>query len=230
MRALEESLGFAIHKPELYERAFTHRSMRRGKASYERFEFLGDAVLNFVVAKYLFDAFPEADEGFLTQARNNMVSSKRLAYLARRLSLHRFVHVDDAHRCTTRIMEDVFEALVAGVYLDLGLATARNFVLDVFRRYVTWDHLMVNTNYKSILAQWVNSQTAGAGGPPPQYEILNAPDVDRAFHVRVKFGSAHGEGWNVAKKDAEQEAAHALLVALWGGPVHVSLDPRGKAS
>lgn len=220
--ALESTLGFRVNDASRYAAVFQHRSLK-GCESYERLELLGDAVLGFVVAEWLFDAYPDADEGFLTRARNKLVSSKMLASLARALGLQRFVQMNGMGMSqglhhNQRILEDVFEALVGCILKDLGMRTAKEFVLWVMQRHVPWDTVFVDTNYKDILARWVQAQ----GAELPVYSVLNDPATDFKFHVRVEFAGQRGEACELSKKEAEQNAARDLLHRA-GGPVNVRI-------
>lgn len=214
---LEAVLGFHVHDFDKYLSVFTHKSAVRdtGHQSYERYEYIGDAVINFVVAKYLYDRFPQADEGFLTRVRTKLVSGKFLAGLAERLGLHTLITmnrkaIQQGWYTNPRIMEDVFESLVGCVYLDLGLMTAKNFLLAVIERYSKFDDVLRDTNYKDTLMRY--TQTRGAS--LPEYRVLNDPQLTRQpmFHVvAVLDGVAYGHGQDVSKKGAEQKAAQETL-------------------
>jgi ribonuclease-3 len=222
-QGLEDLLGFHVADYSKYQRVFCHVSAVRdtGCPSYERYEFIGDSVLNFVVAKYLFDKYPQADEGFLTRIRTKMVCSKMLSALAWQLGLHRFVTMN--HKAlrqkwneNPRILEDVFESLVGCIYLDLGLVTAKTWLLAVMDRFIDWNDLLRDTNYKDIL---MRSQQA-RGLPLPVYEVLNDPQVTRKpnFLIRVTAQGATGQGADVSKKGAEQMAAFYALHQLGALP------------
>jgi ribonuclease-3 len=200
-----------------------HKSASRdtGVESYERYEFIGDAVINFVIAKYLFDRFPGANEGFLTRVRTKLVSGKFLAELSSRLGLGDFVVMNhkaiaQGWHANPRIMEDVFESLVGCLYLDLGLITAKTFLLAVIERYSKFDDVLVDTNYKDALIRLAQSRGVGL----PEYRVLNDPHVTQEplFHVVVVLDAVqYGEGRDASKKGAEQKAARASLRML-GAP------------
>ena len=143
-----------------YVTAFIHKSALKEFPhlgdSYERLEFIGDSVVNFVVGKYLFDKHRDKNEGFLTRIRTKIVSGKCLCEISRRLGLHRFVFMDQ--KCirngwneNDRICEDVFEALVGAVYLDIGMIAARDFVVSCMDRFVDFEDITRDTNFKDIL-------------------------------------------------------------------------------
>lgn len=217
---LERVLGFRVVDFDKYLSVFTHKSAVRdtGRQSYERYEYVGDAVLNFVVAKYLYDRFPDSDEGFLTRVRTKLVSGKFLSGLSARLGLQHLVTmnrkaIQQGWYANPRIMEDVFESLVGCVYLDLGMLAARNFVIDVIERHSSFDDVLVDTNYKDALMRYAQAR----GMPLPEYRVLNDPQVTRqpAFRVMVVLdGRAYGSGADSSKKGAEQLAAEATLRQL----------------
>ena len=217
--ALEATLGFRVVDIAKYESVFTHKSAIRltGRACYERLEFIGDAVLSFVVAKYLFDRFPDEQEGFLTRIRTKLVSGEMLATLARRLGLDRFIVMNEkamlaGWQTNKRIMEDVFESLLGAIYLDLGLMTAKTFVLAVMERHVDWRDLLRDTNFKDIAMRYAQAR----GLPLPEYRVLNDPQITRRplFDVAVTIEGAHGRGAAATKKSAEQQAALQVLTQL----------------
>ena len=218
--ALEAVLRFHVLDFDKYKAVFTHKSAVRdtGVQSYERYEYIGDAVINFVVAKYLYDRFPEADEGFLTRVRTKPVSGKFLAGLAEKLGLQHLVTmnrkaIQQGWYNNSRIMEDVFESLVGCVYLDLGLMTAKNFLLAVIEQFSHFQDVLQDTNYKDALMRYAQAR----GLPLPEYRVLNDPQVTRQplFHVvAVLDGVPYGEGRDVSKKGAEQRAAHESMGRL----------------
>lgn len=218
--ALEAILGFGVVDFDKYLPVFTHKSAVRdtGRASYERYEYMGDAVINFVVAKYLFDKFPAENEGFLTRVRTKLVSGKFLAMLSGRLGLHNLIAmnrkaIQQGWYTNPRIMEDVFESLVGCLYLDLGLMTAKNFLLAVIEKHANFDDILRDTNYKDALMRYAQSK----GMQLPEYRVLNDPQLTRQpfFAVVVVLGGyALGNGQDVSKKGAEQLAAHRSLTML----------------
>lgn len=222
--ALEAVLGFKVLDYGKYASVFTHKSAVRdtGTPSYERYEFIGDSVINFVVAKYLYDRFPDSDEGFLTRVRTKLVSGKFLSGLSEKLGLQRFVVMNRAaiqrgwHN-NPRIKEDLFEAMVGCIYTDLGMLAAKSFVLDVIERFSHFDDILQDTNYKDALMRFAQ----GRGMPLPEYRVLNDPQVTRTplFYIVVLLnGTAYGQGWDASKKGAEQKAAHASLLQLGMAP------------
>jgi len=225
---LEALLGFRVLDFDKYKTVFTHKSAVRdtGRQSYERYEYIGDAVINFVVAKYLFDRFPEADEGFLTRVRTKLVSGKFLSTLAQHLGLQRHVAmnrkaIQQGWYNNPRIMEDVFESLIGCIYLDLGLMTAKNFLLAVIERFSRFDDILQDTNYKDALMRFAQAH----GMPLPEYRVLNDPQITRQplfCVVAVLNGASYGAGQDASKKGAEQKAAQHTLHMLGLSPSTVT--------
>lgn len=226
---LEQLLGFRVLDFDKYLSVFTHKSAVRdtGRQSYERYEYMGDAVINFVVAKYLYDRFPQADEGFLTRVRTKLVSGKFLAQLSARLGLQHYITMNrkaivQGWWNNPRIMEDVFESLIGCIYLDLGLMTARNFLLAVIERYSQFDEVLKDTNYKDALMRYAQSR----GLPLPEYRVLNDPQITKQSTfsvVAVLNGAAYGHGMDLSKKGAEQKAAEESLRRLGALPTTIGV-------
>ena len=215
VRACEEALGVRFVRPELLERALTHASRRaQGETANERMEFLGDAVMGFVVAEYLFRELPEAQEGTLTRIKSVAVSTDALAEEFSRLGLDDWVKSSrsvSAGELSPRVRANVFEALIAAVYLDQGLEAARTFVLRhverATRRVMHGEHAK---NYKSLLQQHTQRHL----GVTPTYRLLaeRGPSHGRLFEIcAVVDGREYAPAWGASKKEAEQQAArHAL--------------------
>lgn len=216
--ALEQLLGFKVIDFTQYINVFTHKSAMRlvNGTSYERYEYMGDAVINFVVAKLLYDMYPHADEGFLTRVRTKLVSGKCLSQLAWKLGLHNFIIMNQRsmrHGFNTnpRILEDVFEALVGCIYLQNGMVAAKNFLLSVFQRFIDFKEVLKDTNYKDGLMRYAQAR----GIPLPEYAVTkSATDASSVFEVCVGLRGIVGRGCGTSKKQAEQEAAKHLLLQL----------------
>lgn len=217
---LERLLGFKVFHFDPYITVFTHKSAMKltNGSSYERYEFIGDAVINFVVAKLLFDMYPNSDEGFLTRVRTKLVSGKCLSQLAWKLGLHDFIVMNQRsmrHGFNTnpRILEDVFEALIGCIYLQNGLVSAKEFLLSVYNRFVDFNDILRDTNFKDGLMRYAQAR----GLPLPEYAVVKtSPEVAVAFMVRVALNGCTGHGTGSSKKQAEQEAAKHLLYMLGG--------------
>lgn len=219
--------GLPVQHARLYRQALTHRSLLRGQPdsplrSNERLEFLGDAVLGFVVAAYLYEQFPDRDEGFLTRLRAKLVNREALAQAARRLELGAHVRLSEnleqmGGRRNDSILSDAFEALVGAIYLDLGLEAARAFVERVLLAPLDLEVLARRPdNYKSLLLEFAQAQ----GWPQPHYRVVaeEGPSHARTFTVEAWIGRQRlGQGTASSKKQAEQQAAREALARLQQG-------------
>jgi ribonuclease III len=222
--ALERILGFKVIDYPKYVTVFTHKSamkLMQGD-SYERYEFIGDAVINFVVAKLLFDMFPREDEGFLTRVRTKLVSGRCLSRLSWNLGLQNFIVMNQRsmrHGFNTndRILEDVFEALVGCIYLQNGMVSAKTFLLNVFREHIDFNEMLRDNNYKDGLMRYAQAR----GLPLPEYTVVA---TSPQFTVRVSMCGCTGEGAGCSKKQAEQDAASQLLYHLG------ALTPQGDVA
>ena len=209
---LEKLVGTKINNSKLYQRAFTHKSaLKKYKnldGSYETLEFMGDSVLGFIITKFLFDKYETEQEGFLTKARTKLVRGKTLCEISERLGLHKWVLMDDKgmrHGWNTNphIREDVFEALVGAIYLDLGMVHAKKFVFSSFEHV---DMNLTDDNYKDQLMRWCQANKVIL----PEYHVKG--QYNGTFHIEVVVdGVSYGSGFGKTKKDAEQNAAQIAL-------------------
>jgi ribonuclease III len=221
--AVEAVLGFRILQwPGEYITALTHASAvglpGAGARSFEKLEFLGDAIIGFVVGRHLYQAYPDANEGALTKLRTKLVSGQALAGVASRMGLGSIVIVSPRSRAkgfhaSPRILEDAFEALCAAVYLDVGMVGARDFILKSILTHVDVQAaIAINDNYKDQAMQWCQARSLQL----PTYTVMqHAPH--RGFVVQAGFGGVAGYGTGRTKRAAEQDAARAALVALNAG-------------
>lgn len=210
--ALERLVGTKIKDEKMYRRAFTHKSAlkkyRNLEGSYETLEFMGDSVLGFIITKFLFDRYEEKQEGFLTKARTKLVRGKTLCEISKRLGLHTWVLMDDkgmrnSWNTNANILEDVFEALVGAIYLDLGMIHAKTFVFSAFEDV---DMNLTDDNYKDQLMRWCQANKI----PLPDYQVKG--QYNGTFHIEVLVdGTPHGSGFGKTKKEAEQNAAQIAL-------------------
>jgi ribonuclease-3 len=224
---LEQTLGFRLGELAYYEQALLHRSAvsRLGKSrvvSNERLEFLGDALLGFLTAEYLFERYPDLPEGELTKMRTWLVNRRTLAICARRLMLDRFLTMSPSARRALQqgseaFLADALEALIAAVYLDHGLAAARHLVRERLLPIAEEERLLQDTNYKSLLLEYLQARGKGI----PRYRVLEerGPDHAKEFVVGVYLGEqCLGIGSGRSKKDAEQAAARNALEVVTQKP------------
>jgi ribonuclease-3 len=220
---IENVLQIPVRDTYLYTEAFTHKSALSWyqlPQSYERLEFIGDSVLSLIVTRFLFERFQNVQEGFLTRLRTKIVSGKMLCTLARRMGLQHVILMDvkalENHwNENDRILEDVFEALLGAIYLDLGLDTAKRFLLP-FLHNMNFDELMTDSNYKDILMRFCQSK----GWELPKYHLLH--NTQKWFHVQVEvMGVMYGSGEGSTKKEAEQQAAMDTIHRLEVDPMQL---------
>jgi ribonuclease-3 len=220
--ALEQIVGTSIEEPSLFQRALRHRSMLAQEKyakydSYERLEFLGDAVLDLITAEILFNKYPTKDEGFLTKIRAKLVRGETLSGFSSKLGLEALMEIGENNstvKISKSILADVFESIIAAIYITKGYTQAFYFVEHVFEEHVDWDD-MVNTidNYKSALLEYTQAERL----PLPQYKLVNesGPGHNRTFEVKVVIGeNVLGTGIGKSKKKAEQLAAEVALQSL----------------
>jgi ribonuclease-3 len=219
---LEGILGFKPSNLALYEKALRHRSTTsleqyESYDSYERLEFLGDAVLDLISAELLFEKYPEEDEGFLTKTRAKMVRGETLSNLSKDLGIEALLEFSDTKGGVTRskgILADIFESLVAAIYITEGYAVTYDFVKEVYNKHLNFDELAkINDNFKSTLLEFAQANKMDL----PEYKVVGekGPGHNRTFDVEVMLGSkVLGIGTGKSKKKAEQAAARNALESL----------------
>lgn len=195
--------------------------------SYERLEFLGDAILQSVAGSYLFDRFPTQDQGFLTKIRSKMVKTESLCKFSFQLGLNKYLVLSKyfEEKCNGRnnpfILEDCFEALIGALYLQTrakhGYNIAREFIIKIFERYVDFPTLiMVNDNFKDQLMWYYQKNFFGAVPTYEEVEEVEVLETGRIFTMGVanNEGEIVGIGKGKSKKEAEQMAAKDACVKL----------------
>jgi ribonuclease-3 len=215
----EQLTGHAFSDRSLLLTALTHPSYAAEHAdadTYDRLEFLGDAVLGFVVSAYVYDAYPEEPEGALTRRKHHAVAGDALSEVAEQLGLPRYVLLGAGasaagERQRASILENTIEALIGAIYLDGGLDAARTFVVRVLGERLHAVQVPED-DPKSALQQWTQAVT----GTLPAYRIVATagPVHARTFTAEVAVdGRVAGEGSGPSKQSAEKAAAaHALSV------------------
>lgn len=216
---LQQMLGFPVTHLHLYVQACTHKSRASDKfPSNERLEFIGDAVINLVTARWLFDAFPQHQEGFLTRIRTKLVSGKTLSRLAKHLRLDQFVQMNQRAMSSgwhqnPRILEDCFEALMGAIYLSEGLVAARSFLIKMYTACIDFDDLVfTQDNWKDQLMRYCQQMRCAL----PDYveAVRHEEGAKPTFVVSVTVFGKTGCGKGHTKKVAQQEAARATLRLL----------------
>ena len=160
----------------------------------------------------MFDRFEDRQEGFLTKARTKLVRGKTLCEIAERLQLHAWILMDDkgirnGWNTNANILEDVFEALVGAIYMDLGIIHAKTFVFSAFQSiFESIEKSLADDNYKDQLMRWCQANKI----PLPEYTVKG--QYNGTFHIEVLVeGVSYGAGFGKTKKDAEQNAAYIAL-------------------
>ncbi|HZS11116.1 MAG TPA: ribonuclease III, partial [Nitrospirales bacterium] len=225
---LEERLGHKFRDIGLLEHALTHRSRAHEDASggvidNESLEFLGDAVLGFVIADMLFQRFPTHSEGYKSKVKASIVSAAALTRLAEKIDLGRFILLGRGEEKTggrrkQAILADSYEAVIAAIYLDGGIDAAREFIVSSFAPMLIEAgdqaaEAIFTDDWKSALQEWLQANGRGL----PQYRLASAegPDHRKRFDVEVLVGgAAAGRAEGRSKKEAEQQAAKAALEKL----------------
>ena len=217
---IEQVVGTKIKNLSLYQRAFTHKSALKENEhlteSFETLEFIGDSVLGFVITKYLFDRYENKQEGFLTKARTKLVRGETLAHIANHLGLGKYVIMDEKGmrnnwNTNVKILEDVFEALVGALYMDIGLIHAKEFILRLYQDpdVIDMGTIMIDDNFKDHLMRYcqVNNWEL------PDYRVVGHHEGIFYIDIYVQ-NSFFARGAARSKKQAEQNAARNYFQAL----------------
>ena len=223
LKHAEVILGHRFNDPALLQMALTHPSAVSPEIpggfenSYERLEFLGDAILGMLVSRMIYDRFPLMDEGGMTRIKVSLVSGQRLSELAKELGFADLISFGSSERGTgnrglVSALEDIYEACIAALVLDGGLDPACAFIERTLGPFISEDLAHEPTNPKSILQEALQTQQV-----TPTYEVnkTEGPPHSRTFTVSVLAdGVVMGQGIGHSKKDAEAAAAAAALKIL----------------
>jgi ribonuclease-3 len=220
---LQEKVGYKFQDPELIRLCLTHPSVAHEQSTpvqtNQRLEFLGDAVLQLVLTRELYEKFPDCDEGPLTKARAKLVNRRSLAERARHLGLGKYLILSRGEelsggRDRPSALADTFEALLGAIFLDGGFEAARDFILreflDAFGELTV---IPILENPKGELQEMLQSVSPEA----PRYHVVSVsgPDHDRMFECTVQHAGVElARGQGKSKKSAESEAALKALRKL----------------
>lgn len=220
---LQSEIGYSFRDPALLRLSLTHPSVAHEQGlpvhTNQRLEFLGDAVLQLVLTRELYEKFPGFGEGPLTKARAKLVNRRSLAERARQLSLGKHLIVsrgEEISRGRERpsALADTFEALLGAIFLDGGYESARSFILTQFAgAFGELSDIPILENPKGELQELLQARSSEA----PRYHVVSVsgPDHDRIFECTVHHGGTElARGRGRSKKSAESEAALAALVRL----------------
>lgn len=219
---------------KLLERALTHTSyayekLKDGRFNYERLEFLGDSIVNFVIAKWLYENFPEMDEGNMSKIKAALASKEVLADATRKLGLDRKIKLSRGEeksggRERNSILSDVFESYVAAVFLDGGLEAAEKVIMEALKEKMD----MVSKtrgmpfDYRSALQEYLMK----LGLPVPHYEVVEekGPQHRKRFTVKVQVGNREFFGEGNSKKEAMYLAAKSAWESIVGKEKEIIKD------
>ena len=203
----------------LLKQALTHRSWvnenTKNNGTNERLEFLGDAILEFVVSLSIYNKFPNEEEGYLTALRANLVNTKNLSTIAEKLNLGKEIYLSKGEeegggRTNPSLLADTVEAVIGAIYLDRGITAAQKFIeenilIDVDKKAKT-----PLKDPKSLLQEKIQSRNLSA----PKYQVVSeiGPDHNKEFTIEVIInGKAKAKGVGKSKSEAEQDAASSAL-------------------
>lgn len=217
-----KKLKSIFQNQELLAQALTHKSWINEhpsvRSSNERLEFLGDAVLEFIISEELYKRFPDKEEGFLTALRANLVNTDNLASLAKKLNVGDEILLakgeeEGGGRNNPSLLADTIEAVIGALFLDQGIATAAEFIKENLVTEIPEKVTKPLKDAKSRLQEYVQSR----GLPTPKYRVIeeSGPDHDKDFVVEVSVeGKPAGRGKGKSKSIAEQVAAEKALEKL----------------
>ena len=226
LQELCDSLGIQMHQPELLNLALTHTSFAHETAHYphnehnERLEFLGDSVLGLIVSTYMFEHFPQFDEGKMTKLRAQVVCETSLYQCAKRMGLGNYLRMGNGELSSggnkrPSILADAFEAVLGAYYLDQGFAAAEVYLLGLLEEEINavCNGLVMMGDYKSMLQELLQHRNQFEIA----YEMLDfeGPEHNRIFTSGVFInGEEYGTGKGRTKKESEQHAAREALERL----------------
>lgn len=219
---IEERIGYRFRSPRLLEEALRHgsaQSRAKEERSYERLEFLGDAVLNLCIACDIYRMLPLAGEGVLTRARAAVINNRNLVQVGERIGVPESIIIDLSVRrkgskgITRKMIADAVEAVIGAIFLDGGYDAAAAFVREQFRLPDFMNALVEGFDAKSRLQEWCQRE----GIDLPEYRLLSSegPAHEKFFRAEVSVrGFAAAEGSGGSKKEAETAAAADMLTRL----------------
>lgn len=202
-----QTLGIEIKNEKLLKTALTHSSYsnEKGGSNYERLEFLGDAVLELISSEYLYLNMHKT-EGDMSKIRANYVCEEALATYAKDIELEKYIRVGHGQEknINNTIIADVFESVLAVIYLEKGLEVAKKYIFDLIVPYIK-KNVLFNYDFKSLLQEMVQTTKKSL-----EYIVTReeGPAHNRVFTVEVRIGDLiYGVGVGHSKKEAEQNAA-----------------------
>ncbi|MFW6246446.1 MAG: ribonuclease III [Tangfeifania sp.] len=219
---LKDLLGFYPSNLKLYDLAFIHKSAsvfdsQGNMVNNERLEFLGDAILGAIIADFLYNRFPQQDEGYLTKNRSKLVNRTFLTRLTFEMGLNVFIdsnttkNIDKSH-----IYGDALEALIGAIYLDKGFLQAKYFVTKkILSKFVNLNEIeQEDSNFKSQLIEWSQKNKKEVKFETREEQVKNKSKLPRFIAVVEVDNKELGKGTGTSKKEAQQNASRETLKKL----------------
>jgi len=220
MNLLETKIRYRFRTRDLLEEALRHASTAEGETrrSYQRLEYLGDAVLNLCIAEEMYRTFPDAEEGTLSKTRSALINNRNLVRVGQAIGVPETLRIDASVRetgggVTRKMVADVVEAITGAIFLDGGYDAAKKFVIDHFWEGKEMEPLIAGFDAKSRLQEWCQKHRVSL----PKYRLLSAegPPHEQTFLVAARMWDGREEkGTGKTKKEAEMEAADRILSLL----------------
>lgn len=219
---LRSIIGFTPSNLYIFKVSFYHKSTLNNNLSddkglfqsNERLEYLGDALLSFVVGEFLFNKYPNADEGFLTKMRSKIVKRKMLNYISEQMGLDHLMMEFNHTAISQSMLGNALEALIGAIFIEKGFDYTRHFVLNkILKPFINIDQLeLYDDNYKSQLLEWCQKHTKEI-----DFRVLSKYKVDKRDRFKVGVfvdGSEISSAEDYNKKSAEQVASQHALISL----------------
>ena len=215
---LEKSIGYKFKNKSLLQTALTHKSYAYENhiQSYEKLEFLGDSILEFVTSEYIYKNYSNLKEGEMTKVRATVVCEESLSQIAKLHDFSDFLNLGKSERSSngqarTAILEDIVEAIIAAIYLDGGIEEARKFIINSLKESIKYATTHVGSkDYKTVLQEKLQEN----GEVKIEYITINefGPDHNKMFEAEVRLeGKPLARGKGKSKKTAEMQAAKKAL-------------------
>jgi len=218
LKTLQEKLHYKFKDEKLLLEALTHKSFKQ-PYNNERLEFLGDAVLDVIVAEYLYFKFPKENEGVLSKIRASLVNEEGFTRLAKYIGLGEYLYISSAEennngRTKPSLLSNAFEALMGAIYLESGLKEVEKIIIKMLEEnYPTIDLNSLFKDFKTTLQEL----TQAIYGTTPNYKLINSsgPDHKKEFEISVEIDDEqYATAYGHSKKHAQQEAAKVALKIL----------------
>lgn len=226
LNSLEDKIGYKFTRIDILNKALTHSSFANEQKDEkikhnERLEFLGDSVLGLVISSYLFSKYPNYPEGELTKLRAIIVCESSLASVSREIRLGKYLLLGNGEEATggrnrNSILADAFEALIGAIYIDGGIDSAKEFIINKLTNTINQAISgKLFTDYKTELQEIIQKKN----NAKIEYKVIyeEGPDHNKVFHVQVGVSDKIlGQGSGKSKKEAEQNAAKQALLYVGG--------------